>query len=197
MKCSLIKWRCLSTYNCYKQDKSPHHDHRDIIHKFWQGKQWIYSFFSGFWPHGHWQRVFTSKTWLLITITLHFKLTFSLCYLPVSSVNLGDNQKRWMVIGICLNKILLPPLRDVVAKKISKHYIALKNSDKIDTQVYKNYLSKDGVSEFNYGSINSNWDCWKRKKPSYNYNVSSAEELAKLYLEPKMAKFTGKKIWTQ
>ncbi|XP_067018529.1 uncharacterized protein [Acropora muricata] len=96
-----------------------------------------------------------------------------------------------MVIGICMNKILLPPLRDFVAKEIPKHYIALKNSDKIDTQVYKNYLLKDGVSELNYGSINSNWDHWKRKKASYNYNVSSAEEFAKLYLEPKMAKFTG------
>ena len=99
-----------------------------------------------------------------------------------------------MVIGICLNKILLPPLRDVVAKEIPKHYIELKNSDKIDTQVYKKCLLREGVSDFNYGSINSNWDCWKRKKESYNYNVSSAEELARLYLEPKMAKFTGQKM---
>jgi len=93
-----------------------------------------------------------------------------------------------------LNKILLPPLRDFVAKEMPKHYIALKNSDKIDTQVYTNYLLKDGVSELNYGSINSNWDHWKRKKASYNYNISSAEELAKLYLEPKMAKFTVKTL---
>ena len=113
---------------------------------------------------------------------------------PVSSFNLDDNHKRWMVIGICLNKILLPPLRDVVAKEIPKHYTVLKNAHKIDTQVYKNYLLKDGVFEFNYGSINSNWDSWRRKKASYNYNVTSAEELSKLYLEPKMAKFTGKKI---
>ena len=122
--------------------------------------------------------------------------TFQVCFflnLPVSSFNLDDNQKRWIVIGIGLNKVLLPPLRDVVAKEIPKHYAALQTAHKIDTQVYKNYLPKDGVSEFNYGSINSNWDCWKRKKASYNYNVSSAEELAKLYLEPKMAKFTGKK----
>ena len=89
-----------------------------------------------------------------------------------------------------MNKILLPPLRDVVAKEIQKHYITLKNAHTIDTQVYKNYLPKDGVFMFNYGSINSNW---KGKKASYNYNVSSAEELVRLYLEPKMAKFTGKK----
>ena len=98
------------------------------------------------------------------------------------------------MIGICLNKILLPPLRYVVAKEIPKHYTVLKNAHKIDTQVYKNYLLKDGVFEFNYGSINSNWDSWRRKKASYNYNVTSAEELSKLYLEPNMAKFTGKKI---
>ena len=131
----------------------------------------------------------TPKSCLLITtITLHFKVFF---YLPESSFNLDSNHKRWTVIGICLNKILLPPLRDFVAKEIPKHYITLKNAHTIDTQVYKNYLPKDGVFMFNYGSINSNW---KRKKASYNYNVSSAEELARLYLEPKMAKFAGKKI---
>ena len=114
--------------------------------------------------------------------------------MSVSSFNLDDNQKRWIVIGICLNKILLPPLRDIVAKEMPKHYTALQTAHKIDTQVYNNYLRRDGVSEFNYGSINSNWDHWKKKKASYNYNVRSAEEFARLYLEPKMAKFTGKKI---
>ena len=143
------------------------------------------------------QRMFTSKKLLFITVlyisslTLNFKFDFFF-NLSGSSFNLDDNQKRWMVIGICLNKILLPPLRDFVAKEISKHYIALKNAHKIDTQVKKkNALSKDGLFMFNYGSINGNW---KRKKAFYTYKVSSAEELARLYLEPKMAKFTGKKI---
>ena len=31
----------------------------------------------------------------------------------------------------------------------------------------------------------------KRQKKSYDYNVNTAEDLAKLYLEPHMAKFTG------
>ena len=114
--------------------------------------------------------------------------------MSVSSFNLDDNQKRWTVVGIGLNKVLLPPLRDVVAKEIPKHYTALQTAHKIDTQDKNNHLARDGVFEFNYGSINSNWDRMKRKKASYNYNVSSAEEFAKLYLEPKMAKFAGKKI---
>ena len=118
----------------------------------------------------------------------------SILNLPGSSFNLDDNQKRWMVIGICLNRILLPPLRDFVAKEMTKHYKALQTAHKIDTQDNNHYLPRDGGFEFNYGSINSNWDLWKRKKVSYNYNVGSADELAKLYLEPKMAKFTGKKI---
>ena len=137
--------------------------------------------------------MFTSKTPLPITITRYISsLTFF--NLSVSSFNLDDNQKRWIVIGICLNKILLAPLRDFVAKKIQKHYTALQTAHKIDRQVYKNFLASDGMFEFNYGSINSNWDHCRRKKASYNYNVSSPEEFAKLYLEPIMAKFTGKKI---
>ncbi|XP_068689388.1 uncharacterized protein [Montipora foliosa] len=109
----------------------------------------------------------------------------------VSSFDLGDNQKRWVVIGICLNRLLLPVLRDFVAQEIPKHYTALNRSHGLSTQVYGSHLKQDGAFQLNYGSINSNWGRFKKKLAKYDCKVSSAEELGKLYLEPHMAKFTG------
>ena len=112
----------------------------------------------------------------------------------VSSFDLGDNQKRWMVIGICLNRLLLPVLRDFVGREIPKHYTSLKTAYRIDAQVFGCHLKNDGPFQLNYGSINNNWRRFKKKVHSYDYKVNTAEDLAKLYLEPRMAKFTGKKI---
>ncbi|XP_068688329.1 uncharacterized protein [Montipora foliosa] len=109
----------------------------------------------------------------------------------VSHFDLDDNQKRWVVIGICLNRLLLPVLQDFVAQEIPKHYTALNRSHGLNTQVYGSHLKQDGAFQLNYASINNNWNRFKRKLAKYDYKVSSAEELGKLYLEPHMAKFTG------
>ena len=113
----------------------------------------------------------------------------------VSSFDLGDKQKRWVVIGICLNRLLLPVLRDFTRQEISKHYTSLKSSNKIDTQVFGSpHLIHDGSFKLNYSSINNNWGRFKRKERLYDYKVTTDVDLAKLYLEPHMAKFTGETI---
>ena len=104
---------------------------------------------------------------------------------------MGDKQKRWVVIGITLNRLLLPVLRDFAGKELAKHYTSLKSSRGIDKQVHSTRMKKDGSFDLNYGSINNNWGRFKRKVNLYDYKVASAENLAKLYLEPHMAKFTG------
>ena len=96
------------------------------------------------------------------------------------------------MIGICLNRLLLPVLRDLVGQEIPKHYTFLKTAHGIDAQVFGRHLKNDGPFQLNYGSINNNWGLFKRKVRSYDYKVNTAEDLAKLYLEPHMAKFTGK-----
>ena len=98
------------------------------------------------------------------------------------------------MIGICLNRLLLPVLRDFTGQEITKHYVTLKSTSKIDTQVHPGHMKKDGSFDLNYGSINNNWGRFKRKERLYDYKVTTDVDLAKLYLEPKMAKFTGKKI---
>jgi len=112
----------------------------------------------------------------------------------VSSFDLGDKQKRWVVIGICLNRLILPVLRDFTGQEISKHYTSLKSSNKIDTQAFRSQLTHDGSFKLNYRSINNNWARFKRKERLYDYKVTTDVDLAKLYLEPHMAKFTGETI---
>ena len=58
-------------------------------------------------------------------------------------------------------------------------------------------MKKDGSFDLNYGSINNNWGRFKKKVHLYDYKVASAEDLAKLYLEPHMAKFTGEWLFYQ
>ena len=108
-----------------------------------------------------------------------------------SSFDLNDKQKRWVVIGITLNRLLLPVLRDFAGKELSNHYTSLKSSSGVDTQVYSTRMKKDGLFDLNYGNINNNWGRFRRKEHLYDFKVLSAEDLAKLYLEPHMAKFTG------
>lgn len=117
-----------------------------------------------------------------------FSMQILFIFLSVSSFDLGENQKRWVVIGICLNRLLLPVLRDFVSREIPKHYTSLKSKHGIDTQVSGSHLPRDKKMKLNYGNINNNW---RKKKSPYDYKVGTAEDLAKLYLEPRMAKFTG------
>jgi hypothetical protein len=109
-----------------------------------------------------------------------------------STFDLDENQKRWLVIGICLNKVLLPALRDFLKHEMLNHYIHLKTTHSIDKQSHLKHLPKDGKFDLKYGSINNNEANHKKKAPLYDYDVKSEVDLAKLYLLPFMAKFTGK-----
>ena len=122
---------------------------------------------------------------------------FFIIVVAVSSFDLADKQKRWVVIGICLNRLLLPVLRDFTGQEILKHYTSLKSTSKIDTQVFGSHLTHDGSFKLNYSSINNNWAKFKRKERLYDYKVTTDVDLAKLYLEPHMAKFTGETLCCQ
>ena len=98
------------------------------------------------------------------------------------------------MIGICLNRLLLPVLRTFVAQEIPKHYATLKSAHGIDAQVFGHFFFFFCSFLLNYGSINNNWGKFKRKDRLYDYKVNTAEDLAKLYLEPHMAKFTGMRM---
>ena len=117
--------------------------------------------------------------------------------LPVAtpSATLTDEQRRWLVTGICLNKLLTPVLRTVLKKEISDwyHNILCHPPHQINKQTHTRHAKNLPPSkvQLNYGNVNKNYDNHKSKTSAYNYDIKSPESLAKLFVKPFMAKFTG------
>ena len=114
--------------------------------------------------------------------------------LPASTTVITDEQRRWVVIGICLNKLLTPVLRTVLGQQIPIWYNNLcLLPNPINKQTYKKHATKLPVStvKLNYGNINKNYDNHKSTYSAYDYDVKDPESLAKLFAQPFMAEFTG------
>ena len=114
--------------------------------------------------------------------------------LATPSTVITDDQRRWVVTGICLNKLLTPVLRTVLGQEILiwfKNLCLLPNP--INKQTYKKHATKlpPSTVRLNYGNINKNYDNHKSTYSAYDYDVKDPESLAKLFVQPFMAKFTG------
>ena len=104
-----------------------------------------------------------------------------------------DDQRRWVVIGICLNKLLTPVLRTVLGQQIPVWYNNLcLLANPINKQTYKRYAAKlpPSTVKLKYSNINKNHDNHKSAYSAYDYDVKDPESLAKLFVQPFMAKFT-------
>ncbi|XP_028408709.1 uncharacterized protein LOC114531271, partial [Dendronephthya gigantea] len=106
----------------------------------------------------------------------------------------GDNERRWVIVGICLNKVLTPALREVIGNEIPKWYQSLlPPPHEIDKQTlgrHKKNLAPSTL-KLNYESINNNRTNHKSFVNKYDYAVKDAVSLAKLFLKPFMANFSG------
>ena len=108
---------------------------------------------------------------------------------------ISDDEKRWLVVGLVLNKVLrLPEIRRKVEQDVKAEYLSLVKSHGIDTQASAGRLTKWKVDFLKYENINGNaGHKLPRGKPYYkkfNYHVTSHHDFAKLYLQPFMAKFS-------
>ena len=119
----------------------------------------------------------------------------SLRYLS-SSPDFGvtNNQKRWLVAGIALNKILVPQIRPFVEREVEKEYNNLKTSHNIDTQSSSGRL-KSWNKFLRYENINNNnlhpKLAGKCDYSIFDCKVTSHIDFAKLYVENFMAKFNA------
>ncbi|CAC5390663.1 unnamed protein product [Mytilus coruscus] len=109
--------------------------------------------------------------------------------------DLEDNQKRWLVVGICLHNVVSPALRKYVASSMTKLFNTLKQSYKIDVQMYPNILQNYPVARLlNYEAVNNNRSILFRGKkdyPNYDYKIQNAVDLSKLFLNTQMAQYAG------
>ena len=117
-----------------------------------------------------------------------------------SSSHLGvtDNQKRWLVAGIALNKILIPQIRPYVEQGINTEYNNLKTFHNIHGQSTSGRLQRWPARTgtlLKYENINGN-DVHPRLYGRLNYSlfdcrVTSHVDFARLYVESYMAKFAA------
>ena len=111
--------------------------------------------------------------------------------------DLEDDQKRWLIVGICLHSIISPALRQYIPPYVRQLYNKLKQTDQIDTQTYAKRLKryKPTNKELNYEAINNNNAIpkvkGKKDEQKYNYNVTNDVDLTKLFMTTSMAHYTG------
>ena len=108
-----------------------------------------------------------------------------------------DNQKRWLVSGIALNKILIPQIRPFVEQGVNTEYNNLKASHNIHGQSTSGRLQRWPPGKFlKYENINGNDVHPRLPGGRFNYSlfdcrVTSHVDFARLYVENYMAKFTA------
>ena len=106
-----------------------------------------------------------------------------------------DDQKRWLVFGIVLSKVLVPEIRTFVEKAIQNEYRNLQTSHSIHTQSTSGRL-KNWPTKLKYENINGNDTLPRLPDGRFNYSlfdcrVTSHVDFAKLYVENHMAKFNA------
>ena len=126
----------------------------------------------------------------LTVIILPVKFIRSMMAIATSAIRgISEEERRWAVVGISLTKILTPALRNVLATELQTWYRFLcKPPVEIDKQVSSTYKKKLPPSKFQlkYENINNN-----KSRRAYDYAVKDSLSLAKLFLQPFMAMFTG------
>ena len=110
--------------------------------------------------------------------------------------DLEDDEKRWLIVGICLHSIISPVLRKLIDPVITNFYKTLKKSHKIDSQTHPNILRTFPLPpaprgyNLNYESINNNRQHGKNKR-LFDYKVKDPVDLSRLFVLPHMAYYTG------
>ncbi len=106
----------------------------------------------------------------------------------------SEQEIKWMVVGICLTKVLTPALRDVLAKQMPIYYQSLLLPPyEIDKQTFTRHMKNLPHSTFrlNYESINGNFTTPRLSHRNYDYAVKDPVSMAKLFMRQFMASFTG------
>ena len=114
----------------------------------------------------------------------------------------SDEEKRWLVVGIAMNKVA-PVLRDFVKGGMDTLYTHLDSYCRglttpctLKTLTY-HQVSTDRLGSFNhmkFENVNNNLQSYGMKKRDlhkYNYNINSSVDLAKLFLPDYLAEFSG------
>ena len=109
-----------------------------------------------------------------------------------STTEISEQEQHWVLVGIGLNKVLAPTLRKVVYTELGKwHENLCQPPDEIDKQNFAKHKKKlpPSNNQLQYKNINNN--SIHRLPSAYDYGVKDALSLARLFVVPYMAHFTG------
>ncbi|KAL9972618.1 hypothetical protein ACROYT_G018956 [Oculina patagonica] len=107
-----------------------------------------------------------------------------------SSSGTSLEQRRWLVVGIALQNVLTPCLRDKIQNEMTPFYQHMVRNFGLDKQTYAAYQKTIAPStvKLNYGSINNNATLHPSPR-HFDYCVMDEVSLAKLFMKPFMAHF--------
>ena len=109
-----------------------------------------------------------------------------------STTEISEQEQHWVLVGIGLNKVLAPTLRKAVETELESWHDSLcKPPDEIDKQNFTKYKKKlpPSKNQLRYQNINNN--SIHSLASTYDYGVKDALSLARLFVQPFMAHFTG------
>ena len=101
-------------------------------------------------------------------------------------------QRRWLVVGIALQSVLTPCLRDKIQQEVTPFYQHMVRNFGLDKQTYAAHQKTIPPStlKLNYESINNNATLYRSPR-HYDYCVKDEVSLAKLFMKPFMAHFNA------
>ena len=107
----------------------------------------------------------------------------------------SDEEKRWIVVGIAMNKVVAPVLREVIKTGMDTHYDDL---DKhltpgctLKTLTYPYANTKPHLKKLKFQNVNNNSALHGSDKKSYCFTINSSADLAKIYLPNHLAMFSA------
>ena len=105
---------------------------------------------------------------------------------------LTPDETRWLVVGICILKVLTPAIRSVIGQEMRQLYqkMVLKPTY-IHLQTFSSYHERFPPStlDLEYKNINNNAE--HKSNRDYDYRVKDELSLAKLFVMPSSSGFTG------
>ena len=111
---------------------------------------------------------------------------------------ISDEEKRWLVVGIAMNSVAAPVLRDAVKQGMDTNYTDLDrhcqhlSPPRTLKTLNHGLVRADPIfTGLKFENINNNENLYGKRYSSYNFNINDSIDLAKLYLPGYLAQFSA------
>ena len=111
---------------------------------------------------------------------------------------ISDEEKRWLVVGIAVNKVAAPVLRDFIKQGMVTHFTnlntycsGLTTPCTLKTLTYHEVNADPNLRRMKFENINNNLHVHGKSTRWYNCSVTNSVDLAKLYLPDYLAGFAA------